>query len=286
MGKGRLKFRKSKNKFMNFVKPLIAKIMDNDVTGMAAQLAYFFLLSLFPLLIFMITLLPYTPLSQEDIFHLIKDFAPTETFTMIQKTINEIMSNRSGGLLSIGIIGTIWSASNGMNALMRSLNRAYDVTERRPFLLARGLAILMTIAMIFVFLVALLLPVFGKQIGLFIFSNLGLSHEFMKMWGILRWVLSPIILFLVFLAIYYLSPSLKIKCTTAIPGAIFASIGWVIVSLGFSFYVSYFGNYSSTYGNIGGIIILMLWFYISAIIIIVGGEINSLIGENKGECKI
>lgn len=108
----------------------------------------------------------------------------------------------------------------------------------------------------------------------------------MKIWGVLRWVLSPVILFVVFLGIYYLAPSLKIKCTTAVPGAIFASLGWIIVSLGFSFYVSNFGNYTSTYGSIGGIIVLMLWFYISAIIIMVGGEINSMLGEEKGECKI
>ncbi|MBS4209184.1 YihY/virulence factor BrkB family protein [Bacillus sp. FJAT-50079] len=267
-----------------FLKRLLAKVMDNDVTGMAAQLAYFFLLSLFPLLIFIVTLLPYTPLTQDDIFNVIKDFAPTETFSMIQNTINEVMENRSGGLLSIGIIGTIWSASNGMNALMRSLNRAYDVTEKRPFLVARGLAILLTLAMIFVFLLALLLPVFGKQLGIFIFSQFGLSVAFLKTWNLLRWVISPVILFIVFLGIYYIAPSVKIKCLAAVPGAIFASVGWIIVSLGFSHYVSYFGNYSSTYGSIGGIIILMLWFYISAIIMMVGGEVNSLFGERNGEC--
>lgn len=260
--------------------------MDNDVTGMAAQLAYFFLLSLFPLLIFIVTLLPYTPLTQQDIFNLIKDFAPEETFTMIQKTLNEVLASRSGSLLSIGIIGTVWSASNGMNALMRSLNRAYDVTEERSFIVARGLAIVFTFAMIFVFILALLLPVFGKQLGMFVFSNFDQSGLFLKIWGVLRWVLSPVILFVVFLGIYYLAPSLKIKCTTAVPGAIFASLGWIIVSLGFSFYVSNFGNYTSTYGSIGGIIVLMLWFYISAIIIMVGGEINSMLGEEKGECKI
>lgn len=285
MGKMRLKFRKEKNKWMRNLKPLIKKIIQNDVAGMAAQLAYFFLLSLFPMLIFMVTLLPYTPLTQQDIFNVIKDYAPQETFAMIQKTLNEVMASRSGGLLSIGIIGTLWSASNGMNALMKSLNKAYDVTEKRSFIVARSLAIVLTIAMIFVFMIALLLPVFGKQIGLFIFSFLGLSEVFLKVWAVIRWVLTPVILFVVFLAVYYMAPSLKIKCTTAVPGAIFASVGWIVVSLGFSFYVSYFGNYSSTYGNIGGIIILMLWFYISALIIMVGGEINSVMGDKKDRCE-
>ncbi|HLU23707.1 MAG TPA: YihY/virulence factor BrkB family protein [Bacillaceae bacterium] len=273
-------------KLYRWIKNLIIRIMDNDISGMAAQLAYFFLLSLFPLLIFIVTLLPFTPLTQADVFNVLKDIAPKETLNMVQKTLNEIMKNRNGSLLSIGIIGTLWSASNGMNALMRSLNRAYDVEEDRPFIVSRGLAIVFTIAMIFVFLLALLLPVFGKQLGEYVFTNLGVPNMFISVWEILRWVLSFVILFIVFLAIYYFAPSLKLKCTTAIPGAIFASIGWIIVSLGFSFYVANFGNYSSTYGSIGGIIVLMLWFYLSGFIIIIGGEINSMSNKKDDEeCK-
>ncbi|OAK70162.1 ribonuclease [Lederbergia galactosidilytica] len=266
---------------IKFIKRLITKIMDNDVTGMAAQLAYFFLLSLFPLLIFMTTLLAYTPLGQDDLFNVIKEFAPEDSFNMVRKTLDEVMANRSGGLLSIGIIGTIWSASNGMNGLMRSLNRAYDVEEGRPFILARGLAIILTLAMIFVFLLALLVPVFGKQLGMFVFSYLGYSNEFLHIWGVIRWTLTPIILFIIFFVIYLLAPSTKVKFKTAAPGALFASLGWIIVSFGFSFYVSKFGNYTSTYGSLGAMIVLMLWFYLSAIIIMVGGELNSLLGERE-----
>ncbi|GIN74594.1 transporter [Bacillus sp. J14TS2] len=280
MRRRKIKMRKDSQRFIKFIKRLIVKIMDNDVTGMAAQLAYFFLLSLFPLLIFVATLLPYTPLSQDDLFNMIKGFAPEETFNMIRSTLNEVMDNRSGGLLSIGIIGTIWSASNGMNGLMRSLNRAYNVEEGRPFILARGLAVILTLAMIFVFLLALLVPVFGKQLGVFVFSSLGFSNEFLEIWGIIRWTLTPIILFLVFFIIYLLAPSTKVKFKTAAPGALFASLGWIIVSFGFSYYVSEFGNYTSTYGSLGAIIVLMLWFYLSAIIIMVGGELNSLIAED------
>ncbi|GIN57927.1 putative ribonuclease-like protein YfkH [Lederbergia ruris] len=281
MRKRKIKIRKKSQKISKFIKRLITKIMDNDVTGMAAQLAYFFLLSLFPLLIFITTLLPYTPLNQDDLFNIIKGFAPEETFNMVRKTLDEVMVNRSGGLLSIGIIGTIWSASNGMNGLMRSLNRAYNVEEGRPFILARGLAIILTIAMIFVFLLALLVPVFGKQLGMFMFSYVGYSSEFLQIWGLIRWTLTPIILFIVFFIIYLLAPSTKVRFKTAAPGALFASLGWIIVSFGFSYYVSEFGNYTSTYGSLGAIIVLMLWFYLSAIIIMVGGELNSLIGEKN-----
>ncbi|MBS4198366.1 YihY/virulence factor BrkB family protein [Bacillus sp. FJAT-49732] len=284
MDKSRLKVKNEKNQLMKFVKILIRKILDNDVAGMAAQLAYFFLLSLFPLLFFVVTLIPFTPLTQHDIFNLIKDVAPVETISMIERTLNEVMQNRSGGLLTAGIIGTLWSASNGMNALVKSLNRAYNAKEKRSYIVTRSLAIVFTIAMIFVFILALLLPVFGKQLGVFLFSTFGDSDMFLNIWSVIRWALTPVILFIVFLAIYYIAPSIKIKCISAVPGAIFSSIGWIIVSLGFSYYVSQFGNYSATYGSIGGIIVLMLWFYITAIIIMVGGEINSLVTKEKDRC--
>lgn len=267
-----------------FFKKLFQKISDGDVTGLAAQLAYFFLLSLFPLLIFMVTLIPYLPVAQEDILNVISDYAPGETMDMIQSTINEVMSNRNTGLLSFSIIATIWSASNGMNAIVKSLNDAYEVEETRSFIVTRLMSIVLTIAMIFVFVIALLLPVFGRQIGLFLFSQFGFSDQFLTIWGALRWAISPIILFIVFVGLYFIAPSKKIKCLSAVPGAVFAALGWVGASLAFSYYVSNFGNYSATYGSIGGIIVLMIWFYLTGIIIMIGGHINAIMNVKKSEC--
>ncbi|MGM0845527.1 MAG: YihY/virulence factor BrkB family protein [Bacillota bacterium] len=267
-----------------FLKKLFQKISDGDVTGLAAQLAYFFLLSLFPLLIFMVSLLPYLPVAQEDILNVIRDFAPGETMDMIQSTINEVMSNRNTGLLSFSIIATIWSASNGMNAIVKSLNDAYEVEETRSFIVTRLMSIALTIAMIFVFVIALLLPVFGRQIGLFLFDQFGFSDQFLTIWGAIRWAISPIILFIVFVGLYFIAPSKKIKCLSAVPGAVFASLGWVGASLAFSYYVSNFGNYSATYGSIGGIIVLMIWFYLTGIIIMIGGHINAVMNVKKSEC--
>lgn len=260
-------------------KNLFKQISANDITGLAAQIAYYFLLSLFPLLIFIVTLLPYLPVEQGDLLGVIRDFAPGETMTMIEETLSDVMSDRNSGLLSISIIATIWSASNGMNAIVKSLNRAYDVEETRSFIVTRLMSIVLTLGMIVVFVVALLLPVFGKQIGLFLFSQFGFSEQFLTIWNGIRWAISPLILFIVFVGLYYFAPSKRIKCLSAIPGAIFATVGWVLVSLAFSFYVSSFGNYSATYGSIGGIIVLMIWFYLTGIIIMIGGEINALATE-------
>ncbi|PFA66672.1 ribonuclease [Bacillus sp. AFS015802] len=266
-----------KGGWKGFSKSLFGSISANDVTGLAAQIAYYFLLSLFPLLIFIVTLLPYLPVNQGDILGVVRDFAPGETMSMIEETLQDVMSNRNSGLLSVSIIATIWSASNGMNAIVKSLNRAYDVEETRSFIATRLMSILLTFAMILVFVVALLLPVFGKQIGLFLFSQFGFSDQFLAIWNGIRWAISPIILFIVFVGLYYFAPSKRIKCLSAFPGAIFATLGWVLVSLAFSYYVGSFGNYSATYGSIGGIIVLMIWFYLTGIIIMIGGEINALV---------
>lgn len=252
------------------------RTMEDDVFGLAAQLAYFFLLSLFPLLIFLVTLIPYLPITQGEMLGVIADFAPGQTMSFIETNLNEIMSHQNGTLLSIGIIGTIWSASNGLNAIIRALNKAYEVKESRSFVVARGMAIVFTFAMIIVFIIALLLPVFGKQIGVFLFAKFGLSSQFLAFWNMMRWFLSALIIFIVFLVLYWIAPNKKFKCIDATPGAIFATASWLIVSLGFSFYVNNFGNYSATYGSIGAVIVLMIWFYLSGIIIILGGEINAL----------
>ena len=267
-----------------FVNKLIKRIQVDNVSGLAAQLSYFFLLSLFPLLIFLFTLLAYLPFSQEDILRLLRSYAPSDSMEIIEQGLSEVMET-NGTLLSFGIIGTIWSASNGMNALIKAFNQAYGVKERRSFFIARGMSIILTFAMIFVFIVALLLPVFGKQIGVFLFEETGLSEEFLSIWNSLRWVISTIVLFIVFTMLYWLAPNKKLRCRTALPGAAFTTAGWSVVSFLFSYYVESFGNYSATYGSLGGIIILMIWFYLSGVIIIIGGEINALRTKTNPKCE-
>ncbi|TCJ05806.1 YihY/virulence factor BrkB family protein [Cytobacillus praedii] len=268
--------------FSTLIPRLVKRIIANDIFGLAAQLAYFFLLSLFPLLLFLVTLLPYLPITQEDILGVIRDFAPGESMQLIETNINQL-SQKNGKLLSFGIIATIWSASNGINAIVKALNSAYEVEESRPFLIARGMAILFTFAMLFVFVVALLLPVFGKLIGIYLFAKFGLSDEFMSIWNTLRWLVSSIILFIVFTGLYWIAPNKKLRCITVVPGAIFATFGWILSSLAFSYYVTNFGNYSATYGSIGAIIVLMIWFYLTGVIIIIGGEINAIFSKYKND---
>ncbi|WP_374721155.1 YihY/virulence factor BrkB family protein [Peribacillus tepidiphilus] len=267
----------------SFFQEMIERIKEDDVSGLAAQLAFFFLLSLFPLLIVLVTLLPYLPLSKNDIFGFIRDYAPVESMELIESNIEGIMQ-QNGRLLSFGVVATLWSASNGLNAVVIAFNKAYDVKENRPFWAARAMSIVLTIGMMIVFIIALLLPVFGKQIGAFLFAEFGFSDKFFRIWGVIRWVLSSVVLFFIFTILYWIAPNIKLKCLTVIPGALFATVGWIVVSVGFSYYVSNFGNFSYTYGSIGGIIVLMIWFYLTGHIIILGAEINAMISEEDPNC--
>lgn len=264
-----------------FWKELLVRIKIVDITGLGSQLAFFFLLSLFPLLIFLITLLPFLNIDESQVFLFIRDYAPASVYTLIHDTLQEILNNRNGGLLSVGVLATIWSASKGMNALTKALNRSYHVEETRSFLVARAMSVVFTIALIAVLVVALLLPVFGQQIGVLAFSYFGMEEGFLKLWGSLRWVIPPILIFLVFSALYWVVPNLKVRLKSAMPGALFATAGWILTSLAFSFYVGNFANYSKTYGSIGGIIVLMMWLYFSAIILMLGGQLNAVMTERK-----
>lgn len=262
-------------KIIQLIKHIIKYISHTDVFGLSAQLAFFFLLSLFPFLLFLITLLGYLPIDEAIILDFIESYAPKQIVAFINTNISDIIKSQNGGLLSLGILGTLWSASNGVNAMKKAFNRAYEVKEDRPYIISRLISIGLTISMVGVIVLAFLLPIFGEKIGVFLFSFVNQKEEFLNIWNALRWIISSVVIFIVLLALYKLLPNLKIYFRHAIWGAIFATVGWQLASLAFSYYVNTLGNYSATYGSLGTIIILMIWFYLSGIIIIIGGIINA-----------
>ncbi len=268
---------------IGFLKELKKRILDMDVTGLGAQLAFFFLLSIFPLLIFLITLLPYLNLSKDQVYQFLIRVVPAEIYVLIEETLNEILTSQNGGLLSFGLIATIWTASLGMNALINSLNKSYEVAESRPLLIARGMSILSTILLIFIIIVALVLPIFGRQIGLLLFSYLGLEVGFLEVWGIIRYTIPFIIIFIVCSVIYWIAPNVRLDVRSVLGGAAFTTIGWLVISYGFSIYINNFGNFSATYGSIGGIILLLLWLYISAMLLLIGGQFNAVMQGRRNK---
>ncbi|QDI93092.1 YihY/virulence factor BrkB family protein [Salicibibacter halophilus] len=266
---------------------LVKKFINDETTGLAAQLAYYFLLSLFPLLLFILTLLPYFSLPVYQVVELIQAYAPGESGDIIANNIASLLSETRGGLLSIGIIGTLWTASRGINAFIRATNRAYGVEETRPFLSVNLLSITLTFSMVFVVAITLFLPVFGQAIMNIIQSFIPIADQLEFLYQILRWVFAVGIMVFVLMMLYRAAPNASFKLREVFWGAVTATVGWQLISVGFSFYVTNFGNYEATYGAIGGIIVLMIWFYITGIILILGGQINAVLykwtNEERGK---
>lgn len=271
---------------LTFVKKLGKEIGEDRVTSLAAELAYYFMLSIFPLLILILSILPYLSIDKQEAVSFLTKYAPGETGSILQDNVLSIISEPQGGLLTVGILGTIWSASNGMMALMRALNLAYDVDETRSFIKARLLSIVLTIGLVLVFIVTLVLPVFGDVIIDALSSALNLPSSTEVLFRILRWVIAVAIMACILAALYRFAPNKHFPFKEVIIGALIATVGWQVISLAFAFYVSNFGNYSATYGSLGGVIILMLWFYLTGIILLIGGEVNALLHKTKRNASV
>ncbi|MDD9270948.1 YihY/virulence factor BrkB family protein [Paenibacillus sp. GCM10023248] len=258
------------------LKLLWQQFQKHDATGLAAQCAYYFLLSLFPFLLFILSLLAYLPFSSNDVVLLIKEYIPGAVSSWLEETLSSLLDVKRGGTLSFGLILALVSASAAMNAIVIAVNKAYGLPERKSFIHSRFLAVMLTLGMLIVIASALVLSVFGHWIGDWVQAHVHTASTMVNLWNKIRWVVNFIILFIVFTGIYYIAPNTCLTCKSVLPGALFASLGWQGTSFGFSFYVNNFTNYSATYGSVGGIIVLMTWFYISALLIIIGGEINAL----------
>ncbi len=263
------------------MKHFIKQLKNDPIPDWAATFAYYFMLSIFPLLIFLIALLPFFNLNIEQVYAIIYDYVPSDLADLFGTTVLEVISKPQGGLVSFGVIAAMWSASNGINALIRAINRAYGIEETRNFLSLRLLSILLTMCMIFVVVMTLLLPVFGRLIIDGIEFFFAMPKETADVLNVLRWIVGIGLMNLVLMFLYWAAPNVKLKFKEVIIGALTATVGWQFISLAFSYYVSNFGNYSATYGSLGGVIILMLWFFLTGAIIIIGGEINATLYHQK-----
>lgn len=268
--------KKEKERSNNFLKQLFNRFQENGTPDVAATLAYYFLLSLFPFLVFTFTVLPYVGITQADAVHFINRMLPHDITKIINSNLGSVFS-KNGGLLSIGVLATLWPASNAVNALIRALNQAYEVKESRSFIVARMLAIILTIAMIIIIIITLAINVFGPSVANYIASHLGFSTGFLTFWKFLSLLIGFVLVIFVFACLYLFAPNKRLRVREVLVGSITAAVGWQVASFLFSLYLSNFAHYSATYGTLGGIIILMLWFYITALIIVIGGEVNATI---------
>ena len=263
---------------------------DNGL-GLAAQLAYYFFLALFPALLFMIALASFfaSPDLINRVVNMLSGAAPPDVINIVRDQLVTISEGRSGGLLTFGVLAALWSSSAAMVALIDALNRAYDVQDERPWWKQRATAVLLTIGLALFLLVSITLVVAGPQLAEFVASRVGLGTAFEWTWKVAQWPVVFALIATAFGLIYYFAPDVDQDFVWLTPGSLLATALWIAGSLGFRFYVVNFGSYNETYGAIGGVMVLLLWLYISGLVMIVGAEMNAEIehasphGKDAGE---
>ncbi len=270
-----------------FAKDLYSEIADHNVFNGAAALAFYLMLSIFPTAIFMLGLLPYLPIPnlEKAVMDLIGQVLPQESATLFTGVINEVTSQRHGGLISFGLLFLLWSSSAGLYAIMQQLNITYEVKEGRPIWKVRGIALMLVALFAFLVVGGFSLIVFGGIIQTWIGNHLGWSEPLLLFFAGFRWVVILAFLLLAFATIFYFGPDVEQKFKFISPGSVLGVVLLILASLGFRFYVAHFSNYSATYGSIGAVIVLQLWLYITGLVILIGSEVNVLVEQYHPEGK-
>lgn len=275
------------------LKRSVKDFLADDMPTYASALAYQAFFSLFPFLLFLIALVGFLQLPQ--FFSWLEQQAavllPAEAMDEVLPVIAQLQGQKAG-LLSVGILVALWSASGGIRSAMHALNVAYDVREGRPTWKLVALSLLYTAGLAALLLLAAGLMVTGPSVMGWLAGLIGLEEVFVTLWTWLRWPVAIFLMALVVALVYYVAPDVKQKFRFISPGSVLAVVVWIAASVGFGFYLRNFANYNAMYGSIGAIIILLLYFYLSSAVLLFGAELNAVIehhspdGKNPGEKQV
>lgn len=266
------------------------KAWEDDCFGLAGQMAYFVLLSLFPLLMFVVALTGIVVDDPESalkgLTETMKDFLPRDTVGLLGDYIDRTLRGAGAGVLLVGALAALWSGSGASYALIDAANRAYGVRETRPFWRVMGVSVLMVVGFALL-IVALTLVLFSSQAGGYLQRLTGLPDFFLVLWGVLRWVVAFVVVSLVHDVLYYLAPSADLPFKWVTPGGLTTTVLILVSSVALSYYVAAFGRYDQLYGPIAAVITLMLWLYVGSFMVLIGVEMNAVLvrmaEERKGE---
>jgi len=277
---------------ITLIKRTVKYYLENDMLTHASALAFQALFSIFPFLIVLIAMLGILDLMQ--FFDWIRGQAgillPDEAMDQVERVIDEVQ-RPPGGLISVGLMVALWVASGAMRVIINALNVVYKVEEGRPFWKLYPLSILYTLCIAGMLITAAMLMVLGPQAMQWLAQQVGLEQLIVTLWTGLRWPVALTLLMLAVAFVYYMAPDVEQKIRFIIPGSALSVLGWVAASMGFGFYIQHFADYSAVYGSIGAVIVLMMYFYISAAVLLFGAELNAVIedhvpsGKNLGEKK-
>ena len=252
-----------------------------DVTSQAGELAYFVLFSLFPILLVIANIIPLFPIDVNAVLSYMETAVPPDIYSVIEPILIGYLNSSSGGVISIGLITALWSASKAFNSLQNLLNEVYGVESRKNFILVRLVSLLIQLAIVSIVGAIVFIFVFGEFIVSFIEDLLSIDLGIIMQILQLRWLILLLVLVSLFMAIYFLVPNHHLGIKYAVPGAIFATVGWLVLSQGFSIYLQFAGGDAAANATFGVFIVLMLWLYLAATILLLGGLINTIYYEYK-----
>lgn len=260
------------------------EIIKPDLTMRASAITFSFFLALFPGTLFLFTLIPYIPIADLDVIILdfFSEVMPDSAFDAVKTTIFDIVSKQQSGLLSFGILLALFFSTNGLNALMESFNKAYDIFESRSFLYQRGMALMLTLLEVAVLVVAVVLILGGSlAIDVLVMYGLIKASYIAVLFRVMEWVIILILIYIGVSLLYYFGPAVNKRWKFFSIGSVVATVLFVITSTGFSYYINHFGNYNKLYGSIGTLIVVMVWMNLNSLIILVGFELNAAIYINR-----
>jgi membrane protein len=269
---------------------LYQKTMDTDIFSRAAQVAFYFSFSLFPLLFFLISLfaivLETTDGLKAELFTYIGQIMPSSAFELVRKTLEEIIESSSGGKLTIGLAITLWSASAGIDSVRIALNEVYELRETRWWWRTKLQSLLITLLLILLVALVLGIVFYGWQAAQVALGYIGLQVTSPLVLVSIQWISILLVMLFACEVIYNLLPNFKkYRWDWITPGSIVAILLWLLLTRGFRLYLEYFNSYNKAYGSLGAVIILMLWLYLTAIVIMIGGVINAVLREMRDESE-
>ena len=271
---------------VRYGKEMLAHYRDDDLAAMSAQISYYLILAFFPFLFFLINLLSFTPLPNRLLLANFYAILPQDTAMLVKTMLTETVQAKSGTLLVLSMLTSLWAASRGMSAIIRGLNHSYGVKESRHFIRLNLVALLSTIGLTVMVMLSFIMIVLGRIIGSTVFGYLGAKSLFYSIWSFLRYGITIGLLLITFYLIYRYLPNRKLNGIHVLAGAVFTTFGWIGASLLFSFYVNNFGSYATVYGSLGGLFALIFWLYISTLIFLLGGALNAIGSDWEGKGKI
>ena len=277
---------KGKLTLKKFVKEMYYRLMYDEISLLSANLSYYFILSLFPMLIVALALTPYFKIDQQFLLEKIQNFAPGDLGDYLFDMISEVLNNKNNTIITVGIVFTLWSASSGIYGIIIAFNNAFRVRDGRIWIVTKFISVVITALFLVGMFVVLALVVFGKQLTYLLFHKFNLDEGFYNLWSVLNYSFPILFIFIVFVFLYIMGPNLKLKAISIIPGAIFSTISWTLVSRLFGYYIDHFSSYIKTYGTIGAFMAFIIWLYITGYILIIGAEINAIFHNYRVEHRV